>query len=247
MAAKNWNDDVVVVTDLAERVLERVKPYCDRCRGGVFEDDDALQTFMEARGLGHLPNSDEIDAEVSNIERLKRENPDRFWTDNPAHAVVVDLCSRRMLMEFEDLEVAARRLLFRAEGAEDRLRFFEDDDTFVGAQRATCPPADPAVARALQRFSMWSMAELFVDYVDLTAGRQPNRTTTDILEACWRTLQDLLKPPTSGKTLEAWLFKVLRTATCPSKWDCQICVGTQIHYVLWAAAGRMSWREAYSP
>lgn len=70
MVAKKCEDDDVVVTDLAERVLERVKPYCDRCPGGVFEDD-----------------------------------------------------------------------------------------TYVGVQRATCPPADPAVARALQRFSMWSMAE----------------------------------------------------------------------------------------
>jgi hypothetical protein len=201
---------------------------------------------MEARGLGHLPHSDEINAEVSNIERLKRENSDRFWTDNPAHAIAVDLCGRRVLMEFEDFEVAALRLLFRAEGAEDGLRFFEDDDTYVDAQRATCPPADHAVARALQRFSAWSMAELFVDYVNLTTGRQPNRTTTDILEACWHTLQDVVKPPTSGKKLEAWLFKVLRTATCPSKWDCEVCVGMQIHHVLWAAAGRLSWREAHS-
>jgi hypothetical protein len=229
-------DDDVVVTDLAERVLVRVNPYCKRCPGGIFSDEDALRFFKDSRGLDGLPDSGEIDAEVANIERLKRKNSDEFWTDNPTHAAAVNVCSRRVLMEFEDFEAAALRLVFRAESVENNLRFFSDDETYVDAQRATYPPTDPSVVRALRRFSKWSMAELFVGYADLTAGRCLNQTTTEILEGCWRTLEDLLKPPKNGRAMETWLVRVLRTATCPSNWDCVICVGTQIHHVLWAAS-----------
>ena len=227
---------------LAERVLARVGPYHAKCPGGASTvDARALSEFLQAKGIRNLPTSDEIKLEIARIRNRKVGKLSCEEDDSQDGLVLATHRIGRVSvrLEFEDFEAAALSLFFGVEGASEKLAFLWDDHTMADAFLAAYPePAtDPAVARALHRFSEWSLAELFEGYAHLTAARQPGQADAETLRRCWVNLERLLSAPKNGESLETWLTRALRTATCPSRWDCLICVGTEIHRVLWGSVG----------
>jgi len=222
--------------DLAKRVLDRLNPYHAECPGGLV-NRKALDEFLDSKGIHNQPSSNDIKLEIARIKKRKIGT-----LEEDCHGRV--LATRKIgnvsvRMEFEDFEAAALNLFFHAEGASEKLVLLWDDNTTPDAFLVAYsnPGTDLAVSRALRRFSEWSLAELFEVYAHLTAARQPSKSGPEILQDCWMKLEELLNPSEVTEPPVAWLTRVLRTVTCPSKWDCVICVGTEIHRVLWASVG----------